>query len=314
MDAPLHQSVLLDAVLRGLLPQPWDPDKESLWLDGTLGMGGHAEAILEAAGPKARLLGLDKDGQAREEASRRLAKWGGRVSILDRGFEDMTLPAQDFLKGAPGFDGILLDLGVSSLQLDRADRGFSFSKDAPLDMRMDQSRGLTAAQWLETQDEAGLKRVLREYGEEPRAGSVARHILAARPLATTGALAAAVLKGAGPRKPGGGAHPATRSFQAIAVNGELDSLDSALPQALGLLRVGGRLAVISFHSLEDRRVKQFIVRESTGCICPPSFPVCVCGHKPSVERVTHKALVAGDDETARNPRSRSARLRIAQKL
>jgi 16S rRNA (cytosine1402-N4)-methyltransferase len=315
LEVASHVSVLLDDVVRALVPEPWDQEETSFWLDGTLGLAGHATAILMEAGPKSRLLGLDKDKQARAEAALRLGKFQGRVQIEAAGFEGMAAPGRNFLGDAEGYDGILLDLGVSSLQLDDAERGFSFSKDAPLDMRMDQNSGPTAAQWLASQDELGLKRVLKAYGEEPRAGAIARSILRAMPVTTTRGLADAVLRASGPRKPGG-AHPATRSFQAIriAVNRELESLDLALPQALKLLKRGGRLAVISFHSLEDRRVKEFIVKESTDCVCPPAFPVCRCGHKASLAKVLRKAVVASEAEIARNPRSRSARLRVAEKL
>jgi 16S rRNA (cytosine1402-N4)-methyltransferase len=307
----------LDEVVRALVPEPWDQDKESLWLDGTLGLAGHAIAILMEAGPKSRLLGLDKDATARAEAEIRLKKFGERVRIEASGFENMGLPGKKFLEdleGREGYDGILLDLGVSSLQLDDAGRGFSFSQDAPLDMRMDQSSGPTALEWLQSQSDLSLKKVLKEYGEEPRAGAIARSILRAQPK-TTKELAEAVARASGPRKQGA-SHPATRSFQAIriAINGEMEALDSVLPKALELLKRGGRLAVISFHSLEDRKVKQFITRESTDCLCPPDFPVCRCGHKASLAKVLKKAVVPSEAEMERNPRSRSAKLRVAQKL
>jgi 16S rRNA (cytosine1402-N4)-methyltransferase len=312
MDAPLHVPVLLDEVVRGLVPEPWDQDRESLWLDGTLGLGGHATAILMAAGPKARLLGLDKDGQARAEAEKVLRKFGSRVRIEASGFEDMAGPGRKFLGEAPGFDGILLDIGVSSLQLDDGARGFSFSKDAPLDMRMDLTSGPSAADWIAAQSEESLKRVLKEYGEEQRAHAIARSIVKLKPK-TTKELADAVLKVGWPHKE---THPATKTFQAIriAVNDELEALKTGLDAALGLLKGGGRLAVISFHSLEDRIVKNFIVEGSRDCVCPPSFPECRCQHRATLRKVLRKAAVATDDETARNSRSRSAKLRIAEKL
>jgi 16S rRNA (cytosine1402-N4)-methyltransferase len=310
MAQPRHIPVLLDEVLAGLLPDG-EFREESLWLDGTLGLGGHAGELLKRAGPKARLLGLDKDAKARSIAAEALAHYGKRVQIAASGFERMEAPAREFLGGAAGFDGILLDLGVSSMQLDEAERGFSFSKDAPLDMRLDPSGGPTAAQWIAAQDEASLKKVLRDYGEEQRAGAIARKIIAAAPK-TTKELADAVLSVGWPRLE---THPATRTFQAIriAVNGELDALQEALPQALKLLKAGGRLAVISFHSLEDRIVKRFIARESTDCLCPPDFPECRCGHKASLKKLG-KAQAASEMETAENPRSRSAKLRVAEKL
>jgi 16S rRNA (cytosine1402-N4)-methyltransferase len=312
MTAPQHVPVLLDEVVRALVPEPWDQEKESFWLDGTLGMGGHATAILMEAGPKAKLIGLDKDGEARLQAEAVLRKFESRVRIVASGFEEMKAPGTGFLSGAAGYDGILLDLGVSSLQLDRAERGFSFSKDAPLDMRLDPSSGLSAADWIGLQDEASLRQVLRDYGEEPRAGAIARSILKARPR-TTLELAGAVLKVGWPHRE---THPATKTFQAIriAVNDELEALRRALPQALSLLKSGGRLAVISFHSLEDRIVKNYVRTESTDCLCPPSFPECRCGHKASLRKVLRKAVVPGEDEVSRNPRSRSAKLRVAEKI
>ncbi len=303
--------------MRGLVPEGPPQDRESLWLDGTLGLGGHAAALLQAAGSKARLLGLDKDAQARRLAEERLKDFGDRVTIRASGFEDMRAPAEKFLGSAPGFDGILLDLGVSSMQLDTPERGFSFSKDAPLDMRLDPSSGEPASEWLARQDEASLAKVIWEFGEEPKSRAYARSILQARP-ATTAALAAAVLRAAGPRRDRkeDAPHPATRVFQAIriAVNRELESLDAALPQAAGLLKSGGRLAVISFHSLEDRRVKEYFRRESTDCLCPPKIPLCQCGHKASLALLSRKALMPSPAETQKNPRSRSAKLRIASKL
>ena len=312
MDAPLHVPVLLDEVVRGLVPEPWDQETESIWLDGTLGLGGHATAILMEAGPKARLLGLDKDGQARAEAEKVLRKFGSRVRIAASGFEDMKGPGREFLQGAAGYDGILLDIGVSSLQLDSAERGFSFGKDAPLDMRMDPTTGLSAADWIAAQSEESLKQVLKEYGEEQRAHAIARSIVKLKPR-TTKELADAVLKVGWPHKE---THPATKTFQAIriAVNDELEALKAGLFEALGLLKSGGRLAVISFHSLEDRIVKNFIVDESRDCICPPSFPECRCSHRASLRKVLRKAAVADEAEIASNPRSRSAKLRIAEKL
>jgi 16S rRNA (cytosine1402-N4)-methyltransferase len=312
VTTPHHLPVLLDEVVRELVPQPWDADKESLWLDGTLGLGGHATAILMAAGPKSSLLGLDKDGQARAEAEKILHKFGSRVRIVASGFEDMKGPGREVLAGRVGYDGILMDLGISSMQLDTGERGFSFRQDAPLDMRMDQQSGLSAAEWIRRQDEASLKQVLREYGEEPRAGAIARSILKAQPQ-TTKELADAVLRIGWPHRD---THPATRTFQAIriAVNGELESLQEALPQALDLLKGGGRLAVISFHSLEDRLVKQYMAEESRDCICPPSFPECRCSHRAKLRKVLRKAASPSEDEAARNPRSRSAKLRVAEKL
>lgn len=314
-ETPVHVPVLLGEVVQGLVPEGWDRNKDSFWLDATLGLGGHAAALLEAAGPKARLLGLDKDAQARRIAAGNLKALGDRISIHAGGFEGMLEPAKIFLGSAAGFDGILMDIGVSSLQLDRPERGFSFSKDGPLDMRMDQSAGEPASEWLQRQDAESLAKVIWEFGEEPKSRAYARSILRALPITTTAQLAEAVLRAAGPRKQGA-VHPATKVFQAIriAVNRELEALDLALPQAVSLLRSGGRLGVISFHSLEDRRVKEYFRRESTDCLCPPKIPVCQCGHKAGLKLVSRKALVPGEAEIEKNPRSRSAKLRLAEKL
>ena len=296
-------------IVRLLAHEGLDRSKETTWLDGTLGLGGHAEALLDAAGEKARLKGIDKDAAARALAAKRLERFGKRVEILAGGFEDMGRLAAE-----GGFDGVVLDLGISSLQLDSAERGFSFQREAPLDMRLDPGSGIPAWEWLGTQDEGSLKKVFREYGEEPRAGALARSVLRAAPK-TTLELAEAVMKvKGGPRK--GQAHPATQVFQAvrIAVNRELEAIEAALPSSLPLLKQGGRLAVISFHSLEDRRVKVFIAGESIDCICPPGLPICVCGHKAKLKKVTKKALRPEETEVVMNPRSRSAKLRVAEKL
>jgi 16S rRNA (cytosine1402-N4)-methyltransferase len=307
-----HLSVLKEEVLRAFLPFDSERPRELYFLDGTLGLGGHASALLEAAGAGAFLIGFDKDPEARSLAAQALQSFGSRVRIVASGFEDMKVPAREFLGGRPGYHGILLDLGVSSLQLDSAARGFSFRSDAPLDMRMDPTRGLSAAGWLQRQDEKSLADALYQYGEERRSRAIARSILKAKPKRTL-ELADAVLRIGWPHQE---THPATRTFQAIriAVNGELEALESALPQALALLAPGGRLAVISFHSLEDRIVKTFIQRESSECLCPPGLPECRCGHKASLRKVSKKAIVANDKEINENPRARSAKLRIAEAL
>lgn len=302
-----HLSVLPLETVALLAPPP-----KARILDATLGLGGHAAALLEAAGPQARLLGLDRDLDSLAEAGRRLARFEGRASLRHADFRAMAAEAAK--DGPGGFDTLLMDLGVSSPQLDLAERGFSFMQDGPLDMRMDRSQGSTAAEWIDAADEAELTRALFGYGEEREARRIARAILKGRPFASTLQLAQAIEKAA-PRR-GERIHPATRTFQAlrIAVNGELSALSEALPQALALLKPGGRMAVISFHSLEDRMVKQFMAREATGCICPPSLPACRCGHRASLKLVTRKPATAGDAELAANPRSRSAKLRVAEKL
>jgi len=302
-----HLSVLPLETVALLAPPP-----KARILDATLGLGGHAAALLEAGGPEARLLGLDQDLDSLAEAGRRLSRFEGRISLRHANFRAM---AQEALQDGPGgFDTLLMDLGVSSPQLDRAERGFSFMQDGPLDMRMDSSTGATAAEWIDAADEAALTRALFEYGEEREARRIARAILKGRPFASTLQLAQAVERAA-PRR-GERLHPATRTFQAlrIAVNDELAALREALPQALALLKPGGRMAVISFHSLEDRLVKQFMAREATGCICPPALPACRCGHRASLKLITRKPVAASPAELAANPRSRSAKLRVAEKL
>jgi len=307
----LHVPVLYDEVLAGLRPAPG-----ARMVDGTVGMGGHARGLLEATAPDGRLLGIDRDPEALAVAAEALAAYGERV-VLRRGefrhLEEIAAEA-----GWREVDGVLLDLGVSSLQLDRPERGFSFQEEGPLDMRMDPAAPLTAGEIVNRWGVEELADLIYRYGEERHARRVARAIVAARPLETTRELARVVAGAVGgrSRRDGGGIHPATRTFQAlrIAVNAELDSLEEALPQAVALLRPGGRLAVIAFHSLEDRIVKQFIAREARDCICPPRMPQCVCDHRATVAPVTRKPIRATEAEVARNPRSRSARLRIAERL
>ena len=317
MSGSRHVPVLLDEVLQALEPQRF-AGGPSLWMDGTLGMGGHAKAMIEAAGDQARLMGTDRDLQALAIAGTALGSFGTRIRLVHKSYAGAVDEAKDFLGGAAGFNGILLDLGVSSLQLDEADRGFSFMRSGPLDMRMDGSAGQSAAQWLAGIDEAGLVQVLRDYGEERQAGRLARAVLQARDqglLKSTTDLALVAEKVLGRKRPGE-AHPATRLFQALrlAVNAELEALESGLPALAGLLAPGGRLAVISFHSLEDRLVKDYFKAESKDCLCPPGLPECRCGHKASLKLLNSRPLIAGDAETAVNPRSRSAKLRTAEKL
>ncbi|MCZ7539982.1 MAG: 16S rRNA (cytosine(1402)-N(4))-methyltransferase RsmH [Anaerolineae bacterium] len=313
-DAP-HIPVLLDAVLAALRVAERPAGR---FVDGTVGAGGHAAAILTAA-PDAHLLGLDRDPAALALARARLAPFEGRVALRHASYEQIgaLLPAWlEAVGGAgQGADGILLDLGLSSMQVDDPARGFAFMSDGPLDMRFDPSGGgLTAADLVNTWDAEALAEVLFRFGEERHARRIARAIVAARPLSSTRQLAG-VIAGAqrGPREK---IHPATRTFQAlrIAVNDELGAVERALPVAIGLLRPGGRLAVISFHSLEDRIVKQTFKTEATDCLCPPRQPVCTCGHVARVRLVTRKPLRPADEEIAANPRSRSARLRVVERL
>jgi 16S rRNA (cytosine1402-N4)-methyltransferase len=260
------------------------------------------------------LLGLDRDPQALSIARARLAAYGDRAQIAHGSYAQMTTFAQTL--GWQSVDAILLDLGVSSMQFDSPERGFSFRYDAPLDMRFDPSSDAPAAgDLINSWDEAELADIFYEYGEEHHSRRLARAIVRARPLDTTSALAA-VIERAAPRRRGEHIHPATRIFQAlrIAVNDELGVLERALPNAIALLAAGGHLAVISFHSLEDRIVKEAFRLASTDCICPPQTPVCVCGHRASVRLLTKKPIAADDAEIASNPRSRSAKLRIVEKL
>jgi 16S rRNA (cytosine1402-N4)-methyltransferase len=279
------------------------------YVDCTVGAGGHAAGILAAGAPDGRLLGLDVDPTALEIARERLAPFGDRAILHRRSYAGLT----DILTelGWGEVDGIVLDLGVSSMQVDRAERGFSFKKDAPLDMRFDPDQTTTAADLVNDLPEKDLADLLYRYGEERRSRRIARAIAAARPIRTTLELASVIARTAG----GGTIHPATRSFQAlrIATNRELENLETVLPQAVEALAAGGRLAVIAFHSLEDRIVKRYFREESRDCICPPEQPVCTCGHTAALVEVTRKPLRPGDTEVQANLRARSARLRVAEK-
>jgi len=302
-----HVSVLYQPVLEYLNVRPG-----GVYLDGTLGAGGHAAGVLQQSAPNGRLLGLDQDPDAISFARERLAPFGERVSLIHASFVQMGELVPRL--GWDPLDGILLDLGFSSRQLDDPDRGFSFLRVGPLDMRMDPTANLTAAELVNEWPQADLADILFQYGEERDSRRIARAIVAARPIETTAQLAA-VVSGA-VRGKGGGIHPATRTFQAlrIAVNRELEVLEQVLPQAVSLLRPGGRLAIISFHSLEDRIVKQFYRRESQDCLCPPEIPVCVCQHRATLKNITRKPIRPTPAEIAANPRSRSARLRVAERI
>ncbi len=302
-----HMPVLYHEIIHALQPRAG-----GLYVDCTLGAGGHAEGILRASDPDGRLLGLDVDPQALATARERLAPFGDRAIIRRASY--VTLSEQLASLGWDAVDGVLLDLGVSSMQVDTPQRGFSFREDGPLDMRFDPSRPQTAADLVNTLPEAELADLIWRYGEERRARQVARAIVQTRPIHTTRQLAEVVARVTRSGKPG--VHPATRTFQAlrIAVNGELDALEQVLPQAVAALRPGGRLAVIAFHSLEDRIVKRFLQRESRDCLCPPEQVICTCEHRAQVRRITRKPIRASADEIAHNPRARSARLRVAEKL
>ena len=302
-----HLPVLYQEIILAL-----QPHREGFYVDGTLGAGGHAAGILEASEPDGRLLGMDLDPQAITIASQRLASFGSRVTICQASYT--TMHEQLDRLGWPSVHGILLDLGVSSMQLDTPRRGFSFQVDSPLDMRFDPSTPITADDLVNGWSEKDLADVIFRYGEERRAYQVARAIVRSRPIHTTRRLAevvARVTKGGR-----SGIHPATRTFQAlrIIVNRELEALELVLPQAVGALASNGRLAVISFHSLEDRIVKQYFRRESKDCICPPRQPVCTCGHHAILREITHRPIRPGNAEIAQNPRSRSAKLRLVEKI
>jgi 16S rRNA (cytosine1402-N4)-methyltransferase len=301
-----HQPVLYHEIIHALEPQ-----RGGYYVDGTVGAGGHAWGILNGSSPDGLLLGLDVDTHALELAQERLAEFGDRSILVHASYTDLT--EQLSRLGWGQVNGILLDLGISSMQVDEAERGFSFLREAPLDMRFNRSQTLTAADLVNGLPETELADLLYNYGEERRSRQVARAIINARPLSTTTELAAVVARTTRSGKPG--IHPATRTFQAlrIAVNDELRALQVVLPRAVEALQPGGKLAVISFHSLEDRIVKQYFRRESTDCVCPPKQPVCTCGHKASIEEVTRRPVEAGENEIKNNPRARSAKLRVAQK-
>jgi 16S rRNA (cytosine1402-N4)-methyltransferase len=309
-----HLPVLAEEVLAMLAPR-----SGSLQIDATLGGGGHTERILEAANPDGRLLGLDADPAAIERVERRLRpRFGERLVLRQANFRELATVAPD--AGFDAVDGCLFDLGLSSFQLADTERGFGFRAGGPLDMRFDTSRGVPAAELLATLDAAELTALFRRYGEEPRAGRIARAIVDARreaPVATAEELAALVERVVppNPRQPRR-THPATRVFQAlrIAVNEELEALEAGLAAAVDLLRPGGRLVVLSYHSLEDRIVKRFLAAERRGCVCPPELPVCVCGRNPRLRLLTRKSVTPTPEEVATNPRSRSARLRAAERL
>lgn len=308
----LHQSVLLAETLELLAPE-----RGGTFVDATLGLGGHAEAILQASDEN-RLIGIDQDPQAIALAEKRLEKFRGRFQIFHANFSEI----EKVLKNAEveKVDGILADLGVSSLQLDSETRGFSFRFDAPLDMRMNaDSETVTAAELLETLSEFEIARIIYEYGEERFSRRIARRIVERRERGETPKTTrelAELVRGAVRTSPKDKIHPATRTFQAlrIAVNGELEILEKFLRTAIDKLKIEGRLAVISFHSLEDRIVKRVFQNLAGKCECPPRLPQCVCGAEKKVEILTRKPIVAGEKETEQNPRARSAKLRVCRKL
>lgn len=303
----VHVPVLADEVVAGLRVE-----SDGRYIDATVGAGEHASEILTASAPDGRLLGLDRDLDALEVAADRLTGVEGRSDLVHASFAHLHEVAE-----AHGFvqvDGILFDLGLSSLQLGDPERGFSFMVDGPLDMRFDPTSGAaTAAHLVNTLSEEALADILYRYGEETQSRRIAAAIVEARPIETTRDLTEAIERTVGRRR--GRLHPATLTFQGlrIAVNEELAALKAGLPQAVRLLTPGGRLAVIAFHSLEDRIVKRFMRQESKDCICPRELPICTCDHEASLSVITRKPIRPTEEEMAENPRSRSARLRIAER-
>ena len=303
-----HEPVLVDAVLELLDPRPGD-----VVVDCTFGGGGHARRIAERLGPDGLLVGVDRDPVAEERFAALAADVPCRTRFMRT---DFAAGLEHLLGEGIRADAVLMDLGMSSMQVDTWQRGFSYAYDAPLDMRMDPRQSLDAREILNTWDQRRLARVLREFGEERYANQIARAIVRARPLATTHELVELIKRAVPAPSRFAGGHPAKRTFQAIriAVNGELEQLDRALPLAWALLISGGRFAGISFHSLEDRRVKRFLAARAQGCVCPPDLPICVCGHEPEAELVSRRAIAPTAGEIAHNPRSASARMRVARKV
>ena len=302
-----HRPVLVKETLHNLAVRPG-----GVYIDCTAGEGGHAAAILEAAMPSGRLLGMDLDPQALERARQRLSRFEGSHDLARASYS-----RADELAGLLGYsrpDGILMDLGISSLQLESPGRGFSIMRDEPLDMRFDPGASITAADVVNGYPAEELAGVIFQYGEEPRSRAISRAIVQSRPLATTGELAELVARVKGRRR--GRVHPATRTFQAlrIEVNGELDNLRAGLAAIMSMVKPGGRLVVISYHSLEDRLVKQTFAREARKCVCPAGTPVCICGHEPTFRTITRKVITPSEGELAANPRSRSARMRATERL
>jgi 16S rRNA (cytosine1402-N4)-methyltransferase len=308
LDAMSHLPVLAPELTSLLAPEPGQ-----VAVDCTFGAGGHARRVAAQLGSAGTLIAIDRDPAAKGRFAEFAAEAPCRTRFLN----------VDFAAGLRTLDGegirpemIYVDLGMSSMQVDAWERGFSYAYDAPLDMRMDTRQDFDAANLVNEWPEARISQVLRQFGEERYAGGIAREIVRRRPLSTTAELVAAIKAGMPAAARFGAGHPAKRSFQAIriAVNGELDSLERALPLAWEMLASGGRFGAISFHSLEDRPVKQFLAAKARGCICPPELPVCVCGHEPEAELLTRRAVSPGPEEVAANPRSRSAHLRVALKL
>ena len=306
-----HRSVLLDECIEALAIRP-----EGIYVDGTAGGGGHSFEIAKHL-TTGRLIAIDQDEAAIAAAGQKLSVYGERATVVRSNFSELSRVCDEL--GITQIDGLLLDLGVSSYQLDTPERGFSYNADAPLDMRMDKRRSKTAYHVVNEYDEATLKKILFTYGEERYSAAIAASIIRARakkPIETTRELSDLIRSAIPPFAREGGHHPAKRSFQAIRieVNGELDVIEPAIRAAVSRLAPGGRVAIITFHSLEDRIVKQAFASLAQGCTCPKGFPVCVCGNKPTVKVVSRKPILPSQQELDENPRSRSAKLRVAEKL
>ena len=301
-----HIPVLFQDIILAL-----NPKSAGRYVDGTLGAGGHAAGILEASAPDGEILGLDVDPQALEIARKNLSKFSARTILLQASYTSLT--EQLAKLGWTTIDGMVLDLGASSMQFDTPERGFSFQNAGELDMRFDPSNALTAAHLVNDLSESELADLIFRYGEEPRSRQIAKAIVAARPITSTVQLAE-IITSINPSREK--IHPATRTFMAlrIAINDELTAIENVLPQAIQALSVGGRLAVISFHSLEDRLVKSFFRQESKDCLCPPRQPMCTCRHKASIRELNRRPIVPTDQESSSNPRARSAKLRVVEKI
>ena len=306
-----HTSVLLEETIEGLNIKPG-----GIYVDGTLGGGGHSREIAARLGDGGRLIGIDQDEAAIEAAGKRLSEFEDKVSIVRSNYRNTKSVLASL--GITGIDGMMLDLGVSSYQLDTQERGFSYRFDTPLDMRMDTSQSLTAREIINQYDEMELFRVIRDYGEEKFAKNIAKHIVQARekkPIETTGELNEIIRASIPAKMRAEGGHPSKRTFQAIRIecNKELEVLKDSLNELIDLLNPGGRLCIITFHSLEDRIVKMAIKQAANPCTCPPSFPVCVCGKVSQGKVITGKPILPGEEEREENPRSKSAKLRIFEK-
>lgn len=306
-----HTSVLLEETIEGLNIKPG-----GIYVDGTLGGGGHSREIAARLGDGGRLIGIDQDEAAIEAAGKRLSEFEDKVSIVRSNYRNTKSVLASL--GITGIDGMMLDLGVSSYQLDTQERGFSYRFDTPLDMRMDTSQSLTAREIINQYDEMELFRVIRDYGEEKFAKNIAKHIVQARekkPIETTGELNEIIRASIPAKMRAEGGHPSKRTFQAIRIecNKELEVLKDSLNELIDLLNPGGRLCIITFHSLEDRIVKMAFKQAANPCTCPPSFPVCVCGKVSQGKVITGKPILPGEEEREENPRSKSAKLRIFEK-